>query len=313
LPLGHGFCDRRHIAVDLQAPATATGSPRETVDQVALAAITYMTRGSVAGSSTWRALLENSAEEVTMRPSDPVSDLMTEAVLSIEMDAPAGEILRLFNEYPVHHLPVVDEGKVVGMLSSADVRKLESLLPKGRDPMDYLSWRFRIDQLMRQPAITIGPHEPIETAASLMVKRGIHALPVINSRQKLIGIVTTTDIMNAALQPEQRRCAQATTQSQTSARETDADRGEMDLGAGPADMQRALSLARAAGNGRDEKAQIARALLQACSRLKQLEALRSWAERYVHLRQDEYLHGALLEAMEQTRNESPPQPNPLPI
>ena len=230
-----------------------------------------------------------------MRPSDPVRELMTEAVLSIEMSAPAGEVLRLFNEYPVHHLPVVDEARVVGMLSVADVRKLESLLPKGRDPIDYLSWRFRIDQFMRQPAITIGPHEPVEAAASLMAKHGIHALPVINSQQKLIGILTTTDIMNAALHPEQRREGSAAAAARASAREATVGQGE---------LQRALSLAVAACKGEDDKAQIARALLHACSRLKRLEGLRSWADRYVHLRQDEYLHGALLKAIEQTRSES---------
>lgn len=227
-----------------------------------------------------------------MRPSDPVSDLMTEAVLSIEMTAAAGEVLRLFTAYPVHHLPVVDEARVVGMLSSADVRKLESLLPRNRDPIEYLSWRFRIDQLMRQPAITIGPHEPIERAASLMVKHGIHALPVINSQQKLIGIVTTTDIMNAALHPGQRRSGRSAAPSPASA---------ADAKVSPTQLQRALSLAGSACDGDDEQAQIARALLFAGSRLKQLEALQSWADRYVHLRQDEYLHGALLKAIEQTR------------
>jgi CBS domain-containing protein len=230
-----------------------------------------------------------------MRPADPVSDVMTEAVLSIEVSAPAGEILRFFSEYPVHHLPVVDEARVVGMLSSADVLKLESLLPKGRDPIEYLSWRFRIDQLMRQPAITVRSEESIERAASLMAKHGIHALPVTNARQKLIGIVTTTDIMNAVLHPKPRGAAPAAASARTSARSTTPSASQ---------MQSALSLAAAACDGEDDKSQIARALLDACSRLKQLEALRCWADRYVHLRQDEYLHGALLKAIEQTAGEA---------
>ena len=239
-----------------------------------------------------------------MRASDPVSDLMTEAVLSIEMSAPAGEILRLFAEYPVHHLPVVDDARVVGMLSSADLLKFESLLPRGRDPMEYLSWRFRIDQLMRQPVITIGPREPIETAASLMAKHGIHALPVTNSQQKLIGIITTTDIMNGVLHPEQRGTERPPAKRQRSAG---------DVKVSSSEMQSALSLAVAACGGEDDKAQIARALVDACSRLKQLEALRSWADRYVHLRQNEYLHHALLKAVEQTRNPRGAQPALLPI
>jgi hypothetical protein len=190
------------------------------------------------------------------------------------------------------------------MLSSADVLKLESLLPRGRNPREYLSWRFRIDQLMRQPAITIGPREPIETAASLMTKHGIHALPVTNPQQKLIGIVTTTDIMNAALHPEPRGARRALAKTQ--------EKSAQDVKVSSSEMQSALSLAVAACGGEDDKAQIARALVEAYSRLRQLEALRSWADRYVHLRQDEYLHGALLKAVEQTGNPGI-QPGMLPI
>ncbi len=52
-----------------------------------------------------------------MHPSDPVNRLMTEAVLTVDVDDPAGEVLRLFGGYPVHHLPVLEGSKVVGMLS----------------------------------------------------------------------------------------------------------------------------------------------------------------------------------------------------
>ena len=65
-----------------------------------------------------------------MHPGDPVLHLMTVAVLTVDINDPAGEVLRLFAGYPVHHLPVLDQQKVVGMLSSADVMKLELFLPK---------------------------------------------------------------------------------------------------------------------------------------------------------------------------------------
>ena len=104
-------------------------------------------------------------------------------------------------QYPVHHLPVVRGATLVGMLSSADVMKLESFLPKnGKASREYLDQRFRIDMLMRHPAISVLPHQSVEDAARLMVTHAIHALPVVNSQDQLLGIVTTTDMMQAALE-----------------------------------------------------------------------------------------------------------------
>jgi CBS domain-containing protein len=125
---------------------------------------------------------------------------MAPAVVSIEVDEPAGEVLRRFARHPVHHMPVVDDGKVVGMLSSADLMKLVASLPRqGHSAVDYLNRHLRIAQLMHSPAITIGPDQTVETAAALMASHGVHALPVVEFDGTLIGIVTTTDIMNAAL------------------------------------------------------------------------------------------------------------------
>jgi CBS-domain-containing membrane protein len=162
-----------------------------------------------------------------------------------------------------------------------------------------LGWRCRIDQVMRPPTITIGPDESVEKAASLMARHGIHALPVTNSQQKLLGMITTTDVMQAALHPSRQAGARAATQQVAATAALTA-----------AEMSHALSLATAATEGADEKAEIARALVHACARLSRLEALRSWADRYVHVRLDERLHGVLIRAEEQTRRESA-SPKPL--
>lgn len=125
---------------------------------------------------------------------------MTPAVISIDIDERAGEVLRRFATHPVHHMPVVEAGKVVGMLSSADLMKLDAFLPRrGQSAVGYLDQHLRISDLMRGPPITIGPDQSIETAAALMASHGVHALPVVELDGTLIGIITTTDIMNAAL------------------------------------------------------------------------------------------------------------------
>ena len=51
-----------------------------------------------------------------MRPDEPISRIMTEAVVVIEADRPVSEVLDCFFQYPIHHLPVVRDGRLAGML-----------------------------------------------------------------------------------------------------------------------------------------------------------------------------------------------------
>lgn len=139
-----------------------------------------------------------------MKSSARVNRVMTASVVWIDFDATVKDVLNVFVECPIHHLPVVKEGAVVGMLSSADIMKLECFLPRSGPIRDrLLSGTFSVAKLMRTPVITIGENESVERAAELMATHAVHALPVVNQNDKLIGIVTTTDIMAGFLRTEQ--------------------------------------------------------------------------------------------------------------
>ena len=135
-----------------------------------------------------------------MLSNERVQTIMTEAVLSIDQHAGASEVLRYFATYPIHHLPVVDGSTVVGMLSTADVMKLEHMLPRaGGNAHDYLDQRLKAGALVRGAPVTIRANQSIEEAAMLMARKAIHALAVVDAQDHLLGIVTTTDIMSAQL------------------------------------------------------------------------------------------------------------------
>ncbi len=226
-----------------------------------------------------------------MRGSDPVNRLMTEPVVAIDVNAPAGEILRLFAAHPFHHLPVVDGAKVVGMLSSADVLKLEAFLPRhGAASADFLDQRLRIEQLMRRPPITVSGTQSVEQAMSLMTRYGIHALPVTDSHDKLLGIITTTDIIAAVLDADRHAGPHGagTTGAQTTAALP---------AVSAAQASEAAELAVAAAERGDDSGKMARALLHAQTRLRLLEQVLASADRYVHGGQDQGLHRALVSAI----------------
>jgi len=227
-----------------------------------------------------------------MRFQYPVDRLMTEAVLSVDVSSPASEALRLFAEYPVHHLPVVREQTLVGMLSSADIMKLDAFLPKnGKSPREYLDQRFSIEALMRQPAISIQPHQTAEDAARLMVVHAIHAVPVVNLQDHLLGIITTTDMMQALLfgaprVGEHNDAARAVTSSQV---QPSADTLEMSL-----EAAREATLTESDPNG------IAQALLYLHQRVAALEEVGRLVRRYVAARQDET--ATLVKALERVEH-----------
>jgi CBS domain-containing protein len=141
-----------------------------------------------------------------MRPDEPVSRIMTEAVVAIECDRPVSEVLDCFFQYPIHHLPVVRSGRLVGMLSSADVMKLQFFAPPGAaDRAAYLNDRLSIEQLMRTPAVALNPSTSLAEASERLIEAGVHAAPVVDEVDRVVGIVTTTDIMRSLLHGPPRK------------------------------------------------------------------------------------------------------------
>jgi CBS domain-containing protein len=135
-----------------------------------------------------------------MRPEEPVSRIMTETVVVIELDRPVSEAFDCFSQYAIHHLPVVRHGKLVGMLSSVDVMKLDHFVPKAtEDRTKSIDQRMSIEQLMHAPAISLTPQASIAEAAELMKGAGVHAVPVVNDADLVIGIVTTSDVIQGLL------------------------------------------------------------------------------------------------------------------
>lgn len=215
-----------------------------------------------------------------------VRHIMTTQVLSIDIDESITEALRLFAGYPVHHLPVIDETGLRGMLSSADMLKLEYFLPKpgARVSATLVNDRFKIEKLMRSPVMTAKLDDTIADAASRMVTSAVHALPVVDESNQLLGIVTTTDIMQALLHGIGVKSA-AEEHSGT---------------AQPAElvMRRAIEAANSATLHGNDPDGIAAAMLYLNERNAALEALRLDVARYVHAGQDERLHSRLVKDLE---------------
>ncbi len=222
-----------------------------------------------------------------------VDRLMSTATVSIDIEQPASTILRLFASYPIHHLPVLSGQQVIGMLSSADVMKLQAFLPKSASVSEqYLNQHASVATLVRKPVITISAHRLLSEAARLMSSHGIHALPVVDDQQRLLGVLTTTDIIQAALRPPDEAA---------SASRPDGRPEPPDVRQSPAEFDRALAEAKAAiAAGRDAQG-VATALLGLQQRLGPLERVLQAADRYLNLGQDPPLVAILRKAITEAK------------
>ncbi len=86
------------------------------------------------------------------------------------------------------HLPIVKDGKLVGMLSDHDIRQHQGHLTD-----------TRVTGAMTDNPITVAPDTTMEEAAEIMLDRKIGGLPVVD-KDKLVGIITTTDLLGAFLE-----------------------------------------------------------------------------------------------------------------
>ncbi len=117
-----------------------------------------------------------------------VQDIMRSDVTVVQPQEKLAAIMRLLVPRGVRHLPVVDAGELVGIVSDRDVKS--AVASAGNSPLDDLT----AADIMARPVVTVAPMFPVEEAARLMVTRRISALPVTDAG-RLVGIITDTDLL----------------------------------------------------------------------------------------------------------------------
>lgn len=128
-----------------------------------------------------------------------VRDLMVSPVLTIRPSTRLSTIKRMMVEHGVHRLPVVEHGRLLGIVTLGDVR---NAFPSDLPALSGQPWprldAICADQLMRSEVLTVAPDVPLATAAELMLRHKVSGLPVL-AEQRLVGIITKSDLCRAVL------------------------------------------------------------------------------------------------------------------
>ncbi len=122
-----------------------------------------------------------------------VRDIMTRPVVAIGPDEPIGDVTALMAQRDLRHFPVLDEGRLVGIVSDRDLRTVGADHPQARPGVRASD---PVRQLMTRQVWTAHPLDPVDEAAALLRHRMIGAMPVLEDGD-LVGIVTGADFLDA--------------------------------------------------------------------------------------------------------------------
>jgi acetoin utilization protein AcuB len=125
---------------------------------------------------------------------------MTKDVVTVPPDMPIMEARDVMKQHMVRRLPVLQDGKLVGIVTQGDIQEAG---PSGATSLsiwelNYLLARITVEEIMTplEELVTVSPDEPIEVAADLMRKNKVGGLPVVEDADKLVGIITESDIFD---------------------------------------------------------------------------------------------------------------------
>ena len=132
-----------------------------------------------------------------MKISDKVSSIMSGKVVVANQFHNFSQVLRLFSEFTVHHLPIVNgKNQIIGIISSNDIMRL-FLLPKFKDTTlnpDSLDAAINLQDIMTPNPVVLSPDDTIEKAIAIFSDMKFHALPVVKDEQ-IVGILSVKDLV----------------------------------------------------------------------------------------------------------------------
>lgn len=125
-----------------------------------------------------------------------VKDIMSTDVTVIERNDNLSQVENLMLAKRLRHLPVVENGELIAVVSQRDLFKamMSSTMGYGEKAQKAYLQSVRVKEIMTYPVVTVAPEASVSEAANLLLLKGIGCLPVMEGTT-LVGIVTKTDLL----------------------------------------------------------------------------------------------------------------------
>lgn len=141
-------------------------------------------------------------EGTQMKQNESIKNLMTKSLLTATPLTSLREVATLFGENKIHHLPIVEGKRLVGLVSYSDILRFsfaDAFNQKRDDVIAYLDSNKKITDVMVTNLKTMSDSGTIKEAAATLCQGEFHAVCVINNEGELAGIVTSTDLIRYLL------------------------------------------------------------------------------------------------------------------
>lgn len=158
----------RTDAINLMVRKNLTGLP-----------VVRASDGKLMGVVSRRDLFRNFEEE-------QLSLIMKKGCMTTTPDTPLEDVAKVFSTYRIHRLPVVEDGKLIGIVTPTD------LLKTIRD----MKTSMVAEDVIRTTCVTAWENEPLSYTISAMRISDVPAVPVMDDRGKLVGILTDRDLFS---------------------------------------------------------------------------------------------------------------------
>lgn len=120
--------------------------------------------------------------------NEALHTIMSKNIVSITPDTTLGEVREMLLKKRIHHLPVLEGKKLVGVITTWDMFKL------GKSVEDYKD--MKAYEIMTSHVATLHPDEHIGAAAEIFEEHLFQAVPVVNEHHELMGMITTYDLLD---------------------------------------------------------------------------------------------------------------------
>lgn len=135
-----------------------------------------------------------------------LGDIMTTNVITVHLTTAMDVVSDIFEKKNIHHLPVVEkDGTVVGMISKSDYYQLQDSFTlfkrAAAERINQAVFRSLLaSEVMSKQVAVLNPDDSVLMAAGYFRENLFHAIPIVDENQRILGIVTTYDLLTYAFQ-----------------------------------------------------------------------------------------------------------------
>ena len=133
----------------------------------------------------------------------PISTFMTTDLITVQSDDKVVVVNDIMENHGIHHVPVINFNKLVGMISKSDL--LHFLKGMNYDSYQDIMNDVRLknyvaSEIMTEDLECLQPDDELQKALELFQKNKYHAIPIVKDDDELVGILTTFDILKLVLE-----------------------------------------------------------------------------------------------------------------